>query len=236
MKEQAIQKINKVGKAGHIIALICKIVLIIGLVACLSAMIAMFFVPKGMLTARTSGDADFRIDLSVIGKTLSQEDQDSINSGKTGYDGVAYIAAGGTEYDLSEIHATENDITVLGGSDETVLDFHDLSLFLFPVLINIISALACMIFTGRLCKAFRYCKTPFEENVITRLQQLAYSLIPWTVLSSLAKGTMDSIMDGKLHLYFNLNIGMLVTVLLVFLLVVVFKYGAVLQRESDETL
>lgn len=236
MKEQAIQKINKVGKAGHIVTLVCRIVLIVGIAALAIGMIVMAFVPRGALTLQSKAEATFQIDLNAMNRSLSKEQVDRINRGDTGYYSFAYIESSGRQYDMTEISATTEGVLVKGDGEETTLDLHRLSYTLLPVLITLVCALVCMIFAGRLCKAFHRCETPFEENVIQKLQQLAYSLVPWTVFSSLADGTIDSLLTGQLRLYFNINVGMIVTVLLVFLLVVVFKYGAVLQQESDETL
>lgn len=237
MKDQAAQKINKIGKIGYIIAMICRILLIIAAVGCLVIMIVTATVtPSGMITVRTSGDVEFNVDLSSLNVTLSPEEQNEINSAEVVYDTFSYIDPDNREYIMMEITSTEHTITARGKSDDGLFDVHSLSYLMIPVLITIISALVCIIFAGNLCKAFRDCETPFAENVIINLRRLAYSLIPWTLLNSFADGTMEHLLNGEIHLYFNLNIGMIVTVILVFMLVVVFKYGAVLQQESDETL
>ena len=132
--------------------------------------------------------------------------------------------------------STDTGYTVSGSRPVTVFDVHDLSYRLLPVLVTILAALVCMIFAGRLCKAFRDCETPFSENVIRCLQHLAYSLIPWTILSPVAENTARNLFSGDMNIVISLNLGMIVAVLFVFMLVAVFKYGAMLQQESDETL
>lgn len=235
MKEQAIQKINKIGKVGYIITMIGRILLIIGVAGCLAAMIGTALVPRGMVTLTMNGEAQVQVDLSVSGKTLPKEEQDRINSGDHSYK-LFYIETDGVSYDLSDAKATDTGYTVNGSRDTTVFDVHNLSYMMIPILITVVAALVSMIFAGRLCKAFRDCETPFADNVIRCLQHLAYSLIPWTFLSSFAEDATRNIFNGRVRLYFNLNMGMIVTVLLVFMLVAVFKYGAMLQQESDETL
>ena len=235
MKTEAIQKINKIGKAGYVITMIGRILLIIGVVGCLATMIGTALVPRGMVTLTMNGDAQAQVNLSVSGKTLPKEEQDRINSGKHSYQ-YLYIESDGVRYDMSNVKATDTGYTVNGSRDTTVFDVHNLSYMIIPILIAVIAALVSMIFAGRLCKAFRDCETPFADNVIRGLQQLAYSLIPWTFLSSFAEGASRNLFNGKVHLNIDLNLGMIVTVVLVFMLVAVFKYGAMLQQESDETL
>ena len=236
MKTQAIQKINKIGKAGTILTMIGRILLIIGASCMLIGMIASaIFVPRGMVTLTLDGNATFQVDLSETGKTLPKDVQDDINSGVSSYD-FGYIGTDGTSYDMTEIIATDAGFTASGNRPVTVFDMHDLSYKLIPVLVTIIAALVCMIFAGRLCKAFRDCETPFSENVIRCLQHLAFSLIPWTLLSSVADSTIRNLFSGDMSMVISLNLGMIVAVLFVFMLVAVFKYGAMLQQESDETL
>ena len=233
MKTQAIQKINKIGKAGTILTMIGRILLIIVASCMLIGMIASaIFVPRGMVTLTLDGNATFQVDLSETGKTLPKDEQDDINSGSSSYD-FSYIGTDGTSYDMSEVVATDTGYTASGSRPVTVFDVHDLSYRLLPVLVTIIAALVCMIFAGRLCKAFRDCETPFSENVIRCLQHLAYSLIPWTILSPVAENTARNLFSGDMNIVISLNLGMIVAVLFVFMLVAVFKYGAMLQQESD---
>ena len=91
-------------------------------------------------------------------------------------------------------------------------------------------------FAESLCKAFRDCTSPFDTKVIKKMQNLAISLIPWTIILSIIDSTMDSFLAGGLRLSLSIDLGVVLVVLIVFVLVYIFKYGAVLQQESDETL
>ena len=93
-----------------------------------------------------------------------------------------------------------------------------------------------MIFAGKVCKAFRDCQSPFEENVIRRMQYFAYSLIPTVLLESVVAGSIGYFLGNTDGIGVNLNVSTILVVLVVFALVYVFKYGALLQQESDETL
>ena len=68
------------------------------------------------------------------------------------------------------------------------------------------------------------------------MQNLAYALIPWTVVTTISNSISDSVMNHKISLNFTLDLGVVLIGLVVLVLVHIFKYGAVLQQESDETL
>ena len=96
--------------------------------------------------------------------------------------------------------------------------------------------LVTLYFVGALCKAFRYCESPFEETVTKKMQNLAFSLIPWAFFSSITEMVAQGSFTGKMELSVGIDLNMVLIIVLIFALVYIFKYGAVLQRESDETL
>ncbi|MCR4594481.1 MAG: DUF2975 domain-containing protein, partial [Clostridiales bacterium] len=93
----------------------------------------------------------------------------------------------------------------------------------------------CIHFLDSLMKALKGCQTPFSADVIKRMTQFAYSLIPVVVFKTISDGLWSGLgSSSELSLSTDLGIVMLAAV--VFLLIAVFKYGAQLQQESDETL
>ena len=80
------------------------------------------------------------------------------------------------------------------------------------------------------------CQTPFEENIIKKLQYLAYSLIPWAFFTSVSDSMTSGMMTGNVQVNVGVNLGMVLVIVIIFALTYIFKYGAVLQQESDETL
>ena len=85
----------------------------------------------------------------------------------------------------------------------------------------------------RLMKKLRKCETPFSQDVIKWMTRFAYSLIPAVVLSMITKGMWSGLITNDYT--FNMDLGSILLVAVIFLLVVVFRYGAELQKESDET-
>ena len=102
--------------------------------------------------------------------------------------------------------------------------------------LNITMVMVTLCFISSLCKAFRDCESPFEENVVRKMRNLAYSLIPWAIFSTITNSVADSLLMNKVSVNFTVDLGVIMIVLVVFVLVHIFKYGAMLQQESDETL
>ena len=101
-------------------------------------------------------------------------------------------------------------------------------------------ALACGIVTltmfRKLCEAFSVCRTPFDEAVIARMTTFAWTLIVCAVVGCFATAAASAVVAGFSKMNFNLSLTPIFTALIVFFLCMVFRYGAQLQREADETL
>ena len=93
-----------------------------------------------------------------------------------------------------------------------------------------------LFFLKRICKALSVCETPFSGTVIDSMQKLSISLIPVFVYSLFKDSLIESLMYGEMSLGIEFDFFTVLMVVLVFLLTFIFKYGAMLQQESDETL
>lgn len=246
MQQNAILKINKMGKAGQIIANIG--LAFIGMVGVLLFifMVAAGNIPKDFAQISLEGNADVLLNL--------EEDRNVdvlLNLQEDGF--VTYM----TDADLQEEEIAsivyESIDNVSEGSlkveriddttmrlnakyDMTQFTVHDLTWLFAAGLLQIIMTWITVWFIRRLCKAFHYCVSPFEENVIHKMKQFAFSLIPWVVLSSVADVVGEKTFRGTARFGFSVNMEIVVAILIIFALTYIFQYGAVLQQESDETL
>jgi len=132
-----------------------------------------------------------------------------------------------TQGDSVMIDATANSVTFSKG--KLLLSLVSSVLFLLSVVIALYMVKALM-------KALKECDTPFADNVIASMKRFAYSLIPAVVLSAITEGLWSMFISGGNGIELSLNLGGLLLIAMLFILVMVFTYGAELQRESDETL
>lgn len=235
MKEQAIAKINKIGNVSNILTNVCKALIIMGMVLCLAGAALCFVIPNKLVSFTITPQLSIDVDYSVLGYMTPPVSPEYFNDPEF-------------EEQLKQELATDEE---LGGMTVSVANqaihleeteegdaytMHDVAWLLMMAFIMLTMSLVTLIFVGKLCKAFRDCDSPFAENVIRKMQNLAYALIPWTIVSIITDTIMASVTSNKFSMTFSVDLGVVLTVLLVLVLAYIFKYGAVLQQESDETL
>lgn len=230
MKEQAIQKINKIGKISTILALIGKIIVAVGLVFTLIGAGICFMIPEELVKITPIGGIQIEIGLKSIGETLILEgDENEISTqikDSMVTDGLENV----------EVSVMEDIINIAGDYEAGTFSLRDLAGILVLAAATLAMTFVTLSFISSLCKAFRDCQSPFENNVIKKMQNFGYSLIPWALLSTVTNSISDSFMSRRLSLSLTVDLGVVLIVLVVLVLVYIFKYGAVLQQESDETL
>ena len=230
MKEQAIQKINKIGKISNIITLIAKILVGIALGVALVGAVICFVIPDSMLKFNMQGTMNMEMDYSSLGISMTEEEmavaQAEVERGLVSDEATT----------ITEIAVTENKIIIAGDTDYISFTMRDAA-WLYVLALGVLAmTFVTLVFIGALCKAFRDCHSPFEENVIKKMQNLAVSLIPWAVVSAVSGSVANSLLHQKVNIMFSVDLGVILIALVVLVLVYIFKYGAVLQQESDETL
>lgn len=232
MKEQAIQKINKIGKISSVFALIAKILVGVGLVCTIVGAVICFALPKELVEITTAGAMVIDVEYSALGVELQDE--------AAREEAVAEIkesmTSGDDEFTVVDVTMDESGAQIVGSMAEYSFTIRDGAWAVVIAVISLAMTFVTLWFVGGLCKAFRDCQSPFEENVINKMRNLAISLIPWCVITSVSDSTFSSIMSGKPSFSLSVDLGMVLVVLVVLVMVYIFKYGAVLQQESDETL
>lgn len=230
MKTEAIQKINKIGKISNVITLIAKILVGIGMVLSIIGAVICFVIPESMLKMSVVGEIVMEVDYSALGVTIPQ------NQMKLAKDVLASEISEDEKNDFSEFEITEEKVMLRGDLEDYSFTMRDVAWLVVLAMIALVMTFITLIFVGGLCKAFRDCNSPFETNVIRKMQNLAIALIPWTITSTITNSVSESIKNSKLSLLFTVDLGVILVVLVVLVLVYIFKYGALLQQESDETL
>lgn len=229
MKNENIMKINMLGKISRIILIIMKIALIIGIVGCLFASVVTLALPKDeVFTATGTASAQITVDDSTKFFITS----DIINIGGIKFSTMNKLqkyedkwGIFGTDVNV-KVDETESNGKVI--YDITAdLDAKNSKSIVFTMFLTcIIGAVFCaimlvvVIFGGKLAKALETCESPFEDNVIKSIRNFAFSLIPLAVVY-LSEG--------------GINATAIVLIIAVIIFSYIFRYGAELQKESDET-
>ena len=229
MKEESILKINKMGHAGQIIANICKVFLIIGVVFALLGACFLMWLPEGAITASPAGSMDLTVDVGALGYHLTDAQRENLLNGDTGVD----VSINGDSYTAVDVDGDVIHFT--GGGTVDTVDMHKVGVSMLLLVLSLIAITVTMFFVASLCKALRYCETPFSEDIVTRIRRVAWSLIPWALLGG-GRNPFEGLADGNVDLFLGVDLQTVLLILIIFALSFIFRYGAMLQQESDETL
>lgn len=228
MKEEAIKKINKMGRFAAIVSQIAKVFVATVFIVFTVATIALFFLPKQSISCSIYTDVAASIDISGFkngtmewSKERQQKLKDEFSNNK--------------EFAKYDIAVNAHGLSIKGPLDTIGVTLSDIiQLFLWCTL-ELGMTWISIIFVHRLAKAFENCTSPFEGNVITKMQQLAFSLLPWCLLTQSADRALSHMLWRNTS-PIAVNVSPIFMVLIIFMLTYIFKYGAKLQQESDETL
>lgn len=228
MKNENIRKVNRIGNIGHIFTVLARIVLGIALVGCLVGTVAVSMIPKDLFQVKVNGEAEITVSKGVITEIIEKiEGNDAVHGS---------FNINGFDVEAPEITEDENYIYINGDVETQNFSLKSASSALICADIYLVLAFITMTFLGKLAKSFKTCDTPFTEDIIRSMNYFAYSLIPLAVSDSFTQAIGNGIMSAGNSFNFSVNMTMVMTILVVLGLVQVFKYGAKLQQESDETL
>lgn len=225
MKEKAILKINKMGKAGLIVTRIAMVLLAVVFLGVLVGTVMVFSLPEDMVETKVEGTASVRIRFP--------EGFSAPDNIETVGENIA-VKVSGTEFRLTDARTEGQELFLSGSGSAVLFRLGAIRSALLSALVYILMTLVLTVFVGRLFQAFYVCATPFSQDVIAKMQQLAYALIPWAVIGMVAEGIMQAA-TGEGGFTFSVNLGYVAAILILLALVYVFKYGAMLQKESDDT-
>ena len=236
MNNQSIKKINVAGTIGYVIC----ILLIIASIGCAAG------VAIGTAGAIATRSENVRVNVSTDIDLKSDGDFFSKLNRFVKIDGVEnltdLISDDGKVFtpednDISEISVKKQNggLAVkakLGEKDYSM----NYIIFALVVAFSYLIVITVTLYKLKaLMKALKECESPFTGNVVDRMSTFSKWLIPVAVLHILNSSAWNSL-GGDSSFGLTVNLGVVLLAAVVFILVSVFRYGADLQKESDETL
>lgn len=232
-KEKAILRIHKYGKVGKIISIVMLVIVAFSMLGTLVAAITLKVLPKDLLTINIGTQAEMILKPSVVGAvddSVLKVIDEAFDSGSAGLN----MGAVSLKFDTAEI--VGDSVVASAGKGETNVSLDKIGNALFMPFLTLLITLISIIFAVALCREFQKCESPFDDAVIKKMRMFAFSLIPWTLFSTFSNIALNSVFGNNLEVGISLNMNIVFAVISVLALSVVFKYGAILQKESDETL
>ena len=227
--ENSIQtKDNKIGKAGRVVSIILIVLLGIGAFGLLIGGIVCAALPKDAVEVSTQPNVEVKVNKSLLGSEWANVDE-ALTAAQ---ESLAAEHSGVTMDKTNEgLVVRITDIDQLSS-----MGIRDALKAIWAGLIIIASAIVTLVMFLKLCDAFKTCRSPFDEPVIKRMNVFAWTLIVCAVVGSFAKGAASAALAGFGKMSFDLSLAPIFTALVVFFLCMIFRYGAQLQQEADETL
>lgn len=221
MENSIKRKINIFGKIGKIVTTVIIVLMLVAEGALLTGTIALAFVPKDTVTADVEAKANVRIDSDFF----------NVNDGEIKIPGRVTVFS--TELDPNfQVKDGVGEINAETGNLH--FDLLDVIKLLVVGMIKLAAVVVALYFFKALMKAFMKCDSPFDENVIKKMRAFAIALIPTMVVSSTANGVLGGLFTGKFS-FGSVELLPVAFALIIFVLTAIFKYGAMLQKEHDET-
>ena len=236
METKMDKKINTIAKVGRILATIAAVFMILGCIASAVGIGVTASMPKDSLMVDVTGIAD----VTAKGEVLESITDAIIDSAKGGKGkvmlGDSNVAIGDVEDSIPEgvtAQKTDKGFTLSVENKRLNISTQAITTVLIFSFLNTVCLTVVLFMIRALMKSIEKCETPFCNDVIRKMKNFGYSLIPLAVLSGTSENTWN-ILDVGVHAGIDLKV--VFVILVVFMLVMVFSYGAELQKQSDETL
>lgn len=232
MNEKSIKTMNIVGVVGKIVSIVAIVLDAVATLAIILALIAVVVLPKDLLEITTKVDVITKVNLGekIYSNMTEQGRNDVVNGINEGK-----VITNGSEAGAYAYWEGQKLVIYAFGEGNT-LQTNYIVRCLAAALASCVMLLIVCIFVMRLCNAFTVSDTPFSELVIKRMNALAISLIPWGVITWVSGIIAQSVSSDRVNINMGINISYILAVVLLFGLVQIFKYGAKLQQQADETL
>lgn len=216
MKNENVVKINNLGKVSRILIIIAMIINMIAIVCLPILCIVLLMLPDNSIIITGSASARIIIDDEDLPKYAIRIDEQDFD-GKIFGTALKWIVTDEGTVD------GKHEISINGGiNDLTGKQLKSLALVLAACgEVILICLYIALVFAQKLARALEECNSPFEEEVLRRMKVFGIALAVWACAVVLING-----ISGIFAAF---------VVIVVLLFISVFKYGAQLQQQADDT-
>lgn len=237
MKNSNIKKINTAGLIGYIISIILIVCTIAGMVAIGILTAGAITVSKDNINVKVATNVDINSTGNFLGKLKHFIGLDGIEDFSTltedAKDGMKL-----NDDNISEISVKEENggLSINAKTNEITISMKKVTIALILSIIFLGAVTVTLYMVKALMKTLKNCETPFSEEVIKNMTRFGTSLVCVLVLKILFGGFWSTLTVPGFRYNLNIDLSSVLLVAVIYILITVFKYGAGLQQESDETL
>lgn len=216
MKNENVVKINNLGKVSRILIIIARIINMIAIVCLPIVCIVLLMLPDNSIIITGSATARIIVDDEDLPEHAIRIDEQDFD-GKILGTALKWIVTDEGTVDGKHEFSINGGINDLTGKQ---LKYIALVLAVCGEVILICLYIA-LTFAQKLAKALENCNSPFEDEVLRRMKVFGIALAVWA---------------GSVVLFNGISgIFAAFVVIVVLLFISVFKYGAQLQQQADDT-
>ena len=236
MKNSNIKTINTAGLIGYIVSIILIICSITGMVFVGICTVGAFSISNNEINVKMATNININSTGNFLNKLNSFISIDGIEDFSTltedAKDGIKV-----NDENISELSVKEENggLNINAKTNEINISMKKIIVALIAAFIFLGAVTVSLYMVKALMKSLKNCETPFSEDVIKKMSRFAISLVCVVVLHSIFSGFWSTLTSG-LNYSPSINFGSVLLVAVIYILITVFKYGAKLQQESDETL
>ena len=229
MNTQLVRRMNTVGKVGKIITIVVIVLAIIAAVFTTVGAVVVSVLPGDTVSADVAAQVDVKFSDEVFG-SVNEEIVKGVNEDSgTVFD--AYNARVSVK-----AHEVDDKAVIRVNADRIHLESGMVSPIIWIAVFNIVAFIVCAFFFKGLMGELAISASPFTEGVVKKMRHFAIALLSVSISTSLANAIIGAILTAGQGFSFSLRFGSIISAVIIFVLATVFRYGAQLQKESDETL
>ena len=245
MNSSTLRKVNQFGKIGNIIIKVMLVLIIIITIVIAGAAVFLSNVPEDAAVVSVTGNAKISVDdkyFEMIWNHLSEEASYTSSDEPTSFlpledeNMQVKFSLYNQDFTSAAIRSEDNQKTIEATTDTFTYQLGDFVAVLICSVVFLASVIVSLFMLRKLFKEFAKCESPFSENIVKKMHFFSISLIPLAVFSSVSETIAGSFLNPEQNVSVCVQWGVIIAFVVAFCMGTVFKYGAQLQRESDETL
>lgn len=253
MNSTTMSNFQRFCRVGKTVMLVLIVIAALATVASAVSAIYVAALPKDALTVSVTDNAEFRVNSSnldslwsILADGFSYSESSSPEKMLSGSsDKITPPENQTVNTKLSFFNRSYSSAKIYSDSDTKVIEAQSspaeysssdlVSVLAFAALFGASAAVA-LYMLKRLFAELEKCDSPFCDEIVKKMKAFGFSLLPVALFASVGETLAKAFLTAGNGAVVSVQWGVLIAFAVTMCLVTVFRYGVILQRESDETL
>ena len=253
MNSSTLAKVHKFGKVGKVIITIFLVISILATVALCAATVFVAKLPEDAVTVKVTNNAEFRVNEKNFplfwdivsdnfsyssdtdpGEILMNENGEIMPPENQEFEAELDLLR--NNYYKAIIHTDGGTKVVEAQSSPSEYRSGEFLKLIVSMTLLLVSIVVMLFLLRRMFAVLAVCDSPFCEDFVKKMSAFGYSLLPGALFDTIGETLSESFLSAGRSIDIRIQGGVLIAFAVTMFLVMVFRYGVQLQKESDETL